>query len=306
MKRRLVWLILSCSMAAALLLSSCGPADVEEEEEEVAEEEVVEEDMPQYGGTLNLCGRFMSANFSPFGLYPGMIEPMYEPMMWCDYYVPEEEFERLGEYFPQEYREGALAESWEMNDPYTVTIKLREGVHWFEDSAAAGREVVAEDIKWFYETFLAAPASNKDDLPNIDSMECTDRYTIVFHLMEARTSDFLKNFEGFHSKCGIICAPDPVEAYGEDAYLDWRNACGTGAWQITDFVDGSSVTYTKNDNYWGYDKNYPDNKLPYMDYIVQVQISDYSTRLSALRTGHGPGRGLSCARGTGNPAGSPL
>ena len=70
MKRRLVWLILSCSMAAALLLSSCGPADVEEEVAE-EEEEVVEEDMPQYGGTLNLCGRFMSANFSPMGCTPG-------------------------------------------------------------------------------------------------------------------------------------------------------------------------------------------------------------------------------------------
>ena len=42
MKRKVVWLLVSCLMVAALLLASCAPA-VTEEEEVVTEEEVVEE-----------------------------------------------------------------------------------------------------------------------------------------------------------------------------------------------------------------------------------------------------------------------
>lgn len=32
MKRSIVWLMVNCLVVAALLLASCGPADVEEEE----------------------------------------------------------------------------------------------------------------------------------------------------------------------------------------------------------------------------------------------------------------------------------
>lgn len=45
MKKKIVWLILSCLIVAAMVLASCGPAEVEvEEEEEVitpGEEEVI-------------------------------------------------------------------------------------------------------------------------------------------------------------------------------------------------------------------------------------------------------------------------
>ena len=69
MKKRIVWILVSCLMVLSLVIASCGPAEVEEEEEEEEvvieeeeeeEEEVVEEeeeevvspDKPQYGGTI--------------------------------------------------------------------------------------------------------------------------------------------------------------------------------------------------------------------------------------------------------------
>ena len=48
---------------------------------------------------------------------------------------------------------------------------------------------------------------------------------------------------------------------------------------------GSSSTYTKNPNYWGYDEKFPENRLPYLDEVKVLIIPDFSTRLSALRTG---------------------
>ena len=42
---------------------------------------------------------------------------------------------------------------------------------------------------------------------------------------------------------------------------------GTGAFMLTDYVEASSFTFTKNPNYWGYDEKYPDNRLPYIDQL---------------------------------------
>ena len=44
MKKKLVWLVASCLMVAALVLASCGPAAVEEEEVVVEEEKLVVEE----------------------------------------------------------------------------------------------------------------------------------------------------------------------------------------------------------------------------------------------------------------------
>jgi peptide/nickel transport system substrate-binding protein len=54
---------------------------------------------------------------------------------------------------------------------------------------------------------------------------------------------------------------------------------------LTDFVKGSSLTYVKNPNYWGYDERHPQNRLPYVDGVKVLAIADPSTAISALRTG---------------------
>ena len=35
---------------------------------------------------------------------------------------------------------------------------------------------------------------------------------------------------------------------------DWKNVIGTGPFQLTEFVNGNSNTYTKNPVYWGTEK----------------------------------------------------
>ena len=53
----------------------------------------------------------------------------------------------------------------------------------------------------------------------------------------------------------------PSEEHGNAE--DWRTLVGTGSYLLTDWVEGSSLTYEKNPNYWGYDEKYPENRLPY-------------------------------------------
>ena len=80
-----------------------------------------------------------------------------------------------------------------------------------------------------------------------------------------------------------IYPPEVIKQYGH--MQDWKTAVGTGPYMLTDWVKGSSLTYTKNPNYWGYDEKFPENRLPYLDEVKMLVIPEWSTRLTALRTG---------------------
>ena len=60
---------------------------------------------------------------------------------------------------------------------------------------------------------------------------------------------------------------------------------GTGPFMLTDWVDGSSMTWTKNPDYWGFDEKYPQNRLPYVDQLSGLIMKEDATILAALRSG---------------------
>ena len=47
---------------------------------------------------------------------------------------------------------------------------------------------------------------------------------------------------------GWIYPPEVIKEHGNAQ--DWRNLVGTGPYMLTDWVEGSAVTYTKNPDYW--------------------------------------------------------
>ena len=82
---------------------------------------------------------------------------------------------------------------------------------------------------------------------------------------------------------GWIAPPEVIEQHGD--HSDWRNLVGTGPFEMTDWVDGSSLTWTRNANYWGTDEKYPQNQLPYIDTLRLLVMPDEASRLAALRSG---------------------
>ena len=117
---------------------------------------------------------------------------------------------------------------------------------------------------------------------SIESIEATDKYTVVFKLTRLDFNAFEMIYQ--ESSAGAaIYPPEVIQEHGDAK--DWRNLVGTGPYELTDWVKGSSRTYTKNPNYWGYDEKFPENRLPYLDEIKVLIIPDSSTRLSAFRTG---------------------
>jgi peptide/nickel transport system substrate-binding protein len=81
----------------------------------------------------------------------------------------------------------------------------------------------------------------------------------------------------------VVYPPEVIEQYGDTK--DWRNLVGTGPYELTEVVEGRSLTWTKNPEYWGYDEKYPQNRLPYADEITALIMPELATRLAALRSG---------------------
>jgi len=304
-------------MVLSLVLASCAPAVVEEEGEtiitegeevagEVEVEEVEEaeeapvtvEKGPQYGGTLSFHG-YMTRNADtwdgnrsyavalslcdPFLERPirGDVEK-YGPRGTGEYHFMEHEYAG-----PEKVCVGDLLESWEVtSNPLGFIWHVRPGVYWTGKSVTPGvmarREFVADDIVYGLECHQdpdITPWSSRVDF--LKSVTATDKYTVKIELNYWESCWVYRLCYGW----GFGYYPREVrEAPGGAA--EWKNQVGTGPFILTDYIEGSSITYKKNPDYWRTSvidgKEY---KLPFIDNLVCYIIPDESTRVAAVRAG---------------------
>jgi len=298
MKRKIVWLVVSCLMAAALVLASCAPAVVEEEEEvapPVEEEEVVEAEVaplpegPKYGGMLNIAINYCPIHFDPYyydTISYSLMGFFLEELGMPDYSVDRNVFNFRNSDVPEPFMTGCLAESWETPDSLTYIFHIRKGVYWQNKPPVNGREFNADDVvfTWHRQLGLGSgytkpdPYASTANYKKIVSVTATDRYTVVFKLSEPFPLQLLLLISGLP-----IVAPEVVKTYGDAE--DWHHAVGTGPWMLKDYVEDSSETFVRNPNYWGFDEHHPQNRLPYFDGIRALVIPDYPTQIAAMRSG---------------------
>ena len=183
---------------------------------------------------------------------------------------------------------GLLAESWETPDDTTIILHVRKSARWHDKAPMNGREFTADDMVFNYQRYLAlgefadAEPAAAGDLNKvfIESVTATDKYTVVFKL-ERPSFTALKAILQWYSL--FMHPPEVVEQYGNTN--DWRTLVGTGPFMLTDYVEGSSVTWIKNPDYYGFDEKYPENRLPYVDQVTALLMKEEATRMAALRTG---------------------
>ena len=166
-----------------------------------------------------------------------------------------------GEYEP------LLAESMPeySEDGLTVTVKLREGVTFHD-----GTPFNSEAVKYTFELiqdpdFGSARASIAS---SIESMECPDDYTILFHLLY---EDGVFTAKLAHTNSAIV---SPTAQQAQDLMVE---PCGTGPYKFVSSVSGSNVVLTRNEDYWG--------ELPVIKDVTMTIISDESTAVSRMETG---------------------
>ena len=199
-------------------------------------------------------------------------------------------------FVPEEALIGQLAESWETPDPLTYVFKIRDGVFWHDKAPVNGRQLTAHDVEYTFQRVLGlsggepSPIIAQFDAGRIkwESVTATDDFTVEFKLSEP-TLLALKSILVEH--LFFVVAREVVEQFGD--IQDWRNVTGTGPYQLTDVLEGSSWTFTKNDNYWANDPKYPDNRLPYADKVEYIIVNDPAAITSLMRSGQadfiGPG-----------------
>ena len=129
MKRKIVWVVVSCLMVLALVVASCGPAEEEEEEGLRPPEE------PKFGGTLISSGGDFIGPVDPTlaqAIRVGHMQYTSSELMQGDWTKgPAGTGESLydwGFLGDITLEAGELCESWEIPDDETIIYNLRRGI----------------------------------------------------------------------------------------------------------------------------------------------------------------------------------
>jgi peptide/nickel transport system substrate-binding protein len=277
LKTRLLNTHLQIALSAALALGSVDT--------------LAQGEKPQTGGTLNVGLVYFTLSplsWDPadwpwkFGQDTGL---MYEQLFAGDLSKAKSRGGKhpfvADSWLPSDAIRGELAESWKvMDNPFRVEVKLRKGV-MFPDKPGVmkARELVADDVVYSFNRLDKSAKKIPTYYDHVDKVEAKDKYTVLFTFKNYNAEWDYRFGWGYYS--GIV--PKEVSDAGAG---NWKNANGSGPFELTDYVQGNAATFSKNPIYW--DKEIIGGhpyKLPFVDKIVYRTIKDEATMWTALRTG---------------------
>jgi peptide/nickel transport system substrate-binding protein len=160
----------------------------------------------------------------------------------------------------------ALATSWELIDPTTMRLHLRQGVK-FSD----GVEFTADDVVFTINRAMDPRTAYgmMSRIGQVQSTTAVDKYTVdiktktVFATLLRGLSDIIIEPRHYYEKVGAdAVASHPI---------------GTGPFIFQEWVPGDHYTLAANKDYWG--------GAPKFDRLVIRTIPDGSTRVASLVTG---------------------
>lgn len=319
MSKKRAWVAVICLMALSLLVVSCGSAEETEGNdtavtvtggttsvttsggetgtEVTTQESVVASDEPQYGGTLRLRANSDIVDFDEVYGFAAAVATMIHNTneeLWTGDWArgpagTGEVLWDIGGNDVWEFKTGAIAERWDLSDPASATFFIRRGIRWGlnPNSEASrlvgGRELTADDVVFTLTMYRDHERSYIHRQVGLDKVGITalDDWTVKLEFEPEFKAAAIMRYADFAS----IVPREVVETYGD--MRDWRNSVGTGAFMLTDFVQGSQATLTRNDNYWRTNPVGPGegDKLPYVDSVNYLVIPDASTSEAAFRTG---------------------
>ncbi len=193
---------------------------------------------------------------------------------------------------------GYLAQSWTMNvdaaaNQAVMVFQIRQGIHYAVNPTAGadasklvnGREMTADDVVasisegvndkrgWTYRQYPA--------LRGVTTAAKTGPWEVT---VKAPAAELVTIWHGIGKTQRIY--PAEIATKNIDT-SKWQNQVTTGPFMLTGYMQGSTITLSKNPNYWMKDPIGPGkgNQLPYLDGVQFYIITDPSTRTTAFRTG---------------------
>jgi len=159
----------------------------------------------------------------------------------------------------------ALAESWDISeDGLTYTFNLQSDVKFHD-----GSDMTASDVVWSLNRARAEDSVNaqKGLFANIADVSATDDATVVVTL-STPTGNFLFNMAW--GDAVVLNEGDDVEALKTAPN-------GTGAFTFTNWVQGDSITMSRNEAYWG--------EAAKLESVTIKYISDPTAAFNAVMAG---------------------
>jgi peptide/nickel transport system substrate-binding protein len=169
-------------------------------------------------------------------LEPGNLDIRHTAGAAVDQILVDNIYQGLVSRTPEQDIVPALAEDWDVSaDGLTYTFTLREGVTFHD-----GQELTPQDVVWSLQTRKDTPEwRDSARLANVDSI-VADGQEITLTLSEPDSS-LLWNLTG---RAGIILK--------EGDTVDYQTAAnGTGPFVLDRWRQGDSITFVRNDEYWG-------------------------------------------------------
>jgi peptide/nickel transport system substrate-binding protein len=155
-----------------------------------------------------------------------------------------------------------LAESAEYDSPTRLTIRVRDGVTFHNGKAVTAEDVLASLRR---QVDPKAPKTGAVLLSSVDfeASKAIDPKTVQLNL--SRPDTFLRN-----SLASSYLTIYPVD-------FDPENPVGTGPWKLKSFSPGRSISFTRNDDYYG--------TAAYADELTWDNFTEDSALLNALTSG---------------------
>jgi ABC-type transport system substrate-binding protein len=160
--------------------------------------------------------------------------------------------------------EPGLVTKWELPDPLTLVLHLREGVT-FQD----GTPFNADAVKFNIERAKADDSTVKSDFAFVATVDATDALTATLHLSQPDAA----LLTALSDKGGMMVSPTEV-AKGDIG----TNPVGTGPWSFESQDPGATFVVKKYADYW-------DKETPRVDRIEFRVIGEPATASNAIRSG---------------------
>ena len=164
-----------------------------------------------------------------------------------------------------------IAKEWKTEDN-GVTYDI---IIWDYITDSEGNKITSEDIVWAVET--SKEKALKPNYKYVESIEATGDYSVRVKF----NNTLVGVFETFMTDT-LVCSKAEYEKAGDD----YVNSCvTTSVYKVTGFVSGSSMEYTKRDDYWQDYNLLPEQLRATVD-KVKVHVIPEAAQLGiALETG---------------------
>ena len=246
----------------------------------------------QYGGTLNYLDQYPGLNPLSWDNFDINWKHGYDTGFVIEHLLmgelskgprgTKEYAFQAAAWIPPEVSRGELADRWEVKkNPLRIVFHLRKGIYWQDKPGVMkAREFTAQDVVYSQTRLMSSPKI-QDKLGFVDHWEALDKYTAVLFMKEWDAEWAYRVGWGYWD---AIQAPEQEKAPGGPKR--WENLCGTGPFMLSEYKEGHSQTYTKNQNYRdSLIINGKQYKLPFTDRVIMTLIRDEATQLASLRTG---------------------